>query len=80
MMSSKSGQMGSNDCNLHTTDSDCALQLKPAPKLVCIPQQLHRHRLFTSDISINQRPREYDVLDKSWSVLYFGAPKDKNSK
>ncbi|XP_022218054.2 uncharacterized protein LOC111071177 [Drosophila obscura] len=81
MMPSKSSKKGASDGNLlRSTDSDFALQLRSAPKLVCIPQQhqQHRQRLFNSEISIPLRPMEYEISDKSWSVLYIGAVKNKN--
>ncbi|BFF89641.1 uncharacterized protein DMAD_08349 [Drosophila madeirensis] len=82
MMSSRSGKTVASDSHLlHSSDSDLALKLKSAPKLVCIPQQ-HQHiqRMFNSEINIPQRPMEYDILDKSFSVLYIGGVKNKNSK
>ncbi|KAH8295647.1 hypothetical protein KR018_001394 [Drosophila ironensis] len=89
-MSSKVGEKcgGSRDSNVtdeqhlgvvDPSESDFALELKPTPKQTCIP--LHqRQRMVSSDTSVYQRDIEYAVPDKSWSVLYFGAAKDKSLK
>ncbi|KAH8380614.1 hypothetical protein KR009_011784 [Drosophila setifemur] len=76
-----SGSSGSDELAsmVDPTESDFALELKPTPKQTCIP--LHqRQRMANSDTSVYQREMEYDVPDKSWSVLYFGAVKDKPLK
>ncbi|XP_070071879.1 uncharacterized protein [Drosophila takahashii] len=57
------------------TESDFALELKPTPKQTCIPEH-QRQRL----VSVYQRESVFDIPDKSWSVLYFGAAKDRALK
>ncbi|KAH8364808.1 hypothetical protein KR084_011889 [Drosophila pseudotakahashii] len=61
------------------TESDFALELKPTPKQTCIPEH-QRQRLVSSDTSVYQRESVFDMPDKSWSVLYFGAAKDRALK
>ncbi|XP_043649234.1 uncharacterized protein LOC122617444 [Drosophila teissieri] len=60
------------------TESDFALELKPAPKQTCIPEH-QRQRMASSDTSVYQRESVFDIPDKSWSVLYFGSGKDRPS-
>ncbi|KAH8339032.1 hypothetical protein KR074_001044 [Drosophila pseudoananassae] len=75
-----SGSSASDDLvAVDPTESDFALELKPAPKQTCIP--LHqRQRMVNSATSVFQRDLEYTVPDKSWSVLYIGGIKDKGLK
>ncbi|XP_017080295.1 uncharacterized protein LOC108114052 [Drosophila eugracilis] len=61
------------------TETDFALELKPTPKLTCIPEH-QRKRLVSSDTSVYQRENVFDMPDKSWSVLYFGAGKNRAFK
>nr|XP_044251915.1 uncharacterized protein LOC108066504 [Drosophila takahashii] len=65
------------------TESDFALELKPTPKQTCIPEH-QRQRLVRSysflPSSVYQRESVFDIPDKSWSVLYFGAAKDRALK
>ncbi|EDW79429.1 uncharacterized protein Dwil_GK20474 [Drosophila willistoni] len=71
----KSEDAKAMDC----TENDFALELKPAPKQLCIP--LHqRRRMVVSDTSMGHRPMEFEIPDKSWSVLYFGADRNKHLK
>ncbi|XP_030372221.1 uncharacterized protein LOC115622425 [Scaptodrosophila lebanonensis] len=57
--------------SIQPTESDFALELKSAPKQTCIP--MNQRRLVNSETSVNQRSLDFDMPDKSWSVLYFGA-------
>ncbi|KAH8302655.1 hypothetical protein KR044_009301, partial [Drosophila immigrans] len=58
-----------------TLSSEMALDLKSSPKQTCIP--LHqRHRLVSSETSVNSNKLDIDMPDKSWSVLYIGAKKE----
>ncbi|EDW18563.1 uncharacterized protein LOC6582384 isoform X2 [Drosophila mojavensis] len=62
---------------MNSLTSEMCLDLKPSPKQTCIP--LHqRHRLVNSETSVNSKKLDIDMPDKSWSVLYIGAKKDKH--
>ncbi|XP_023174187.1 uncharacterized protein LOC111601703 [Drosophila hydei] len=62
---------------INSLTSEMCLDLKPSPKQTCIP--LHqRHRLVNSETSVNSKKMDIDMPDKSWSVLYIGAKKDKH--
>ncbi|XP_017048446.1 uncharacterized protein LOC108093049 [Drosophila ficusphila] len=65
--------------NMDPTESDFALELKPAPKQICIPEH-QRQRVSCSQTSVYQRNTAFELPDKSWSVLYFGAGKDRTLK
>ncbi|XP_017121528.1 uncharacterized protein LOC108142290 [Drosophila elegans] len=76
----KCGSSSGNDevATMDPTESDFALELKPAPKQTCIPE--HHRRMAISETNVYQREIGYDVPEKSWSVLYFGAGKDRALK
>ncbi|XP_044312694.1 uncharacterized protein LOC108041955 [Drosophila rhopaloa] len=78
--SSSGGSSGNNKlATMDPTESNFGLELKPTPKQTCIPEH-QRHRLANSDTNVYQRNIGYDMPDKSWSVLYFGAGKDRAMK
>ncbi|KAH8384488.1 uncharacterized protein LOC110190678 [Drosophila serrata] len=72
------GSSGSEDMmTMDPTEHNFALELKPAPKQLCIP--MHQ-RLTSSETNVFHRDVDYEVPDKSWSVLYIGTTKEKALK
>ncbi|XP_012156386.1 uncharacterized protein LOC105664763 isoform X1 [Ceratitis capitata] len=75
----------SEDAKVQISNSDFSFELKPKPKLTCIPENCSK---FLSDLreplcrktqSLNVS-KKAEVPEKSWSVLFIGSKSNLHAK
>ncbi|CAD7004621.1 uncharacterized protein LOC105664763 isoform X2 [Ceratitis capitata] len=70
----------SEDAKVQISNSDFSFELKPKPKLTCIPENCSK---FLSDLRKTQSlnvSKKAEVPEKSWSVLFIGSKSNLHAK
>ncbi|XP_011195646.1 uncharacterized protein LOC105220823 isoform X2 [Zeugodacus cucurbitae] len=68
------------EAKVQNSNSDFSFELKPKPKLTCIPENCSQ---FFSDLRKTQSlnvSKKTEVPEKSWSVLFIGSKSNLHNK